>query len=366
MRTLAPPHAEECRANGEDPEGIAIPARGGGCQLHALLRPACRRSPCARERPTRAVPRQPHSPSARERPFTGLVVATSSGTLHDPGLSGAADATLTARPARPSQDPHTGSDCGAAGPPSSADRTHPSRRADERCICKAADGGPSDLADAGGDASSRMMRKQDKGGPFFWSRLESLTNPWPISIRVGQSGPRLSSAPSCTELASRPTSGGPVGLRRGPTRAFRNGSRPDRSTAQRRTAGAADQRPVDHHLAASGAPSADSSGADNEAQARRDRAHREHLPRRWPARATDPCLLAEDPSAVARILRRIPENAQRLLRIPPSFILLSQPALPTSCSHLSDSASRRNPAQLFASRPATTQYAVRTMLHARK
>ena len=227
MRTLAPPRAEECRANGEDPEGIAIPARGGGCQLHALLRPACRRSPCARERPTRAVPRQPHSPSARERPFTGLVVATSSGTLHDPGLSGAADATLTARPARPSQDPHTGSDCGAAGPPSSADRTHPSRRADERCICKAADGGPSDLADAGGDASSRMMRKQDKGGPFLCNQPDSLANLWPISIRVGQSGPRRSTPLPALNGARCPTWDGPSNCSGAGARADESPSEPN-------------------------------------------------------------------------------------------------------------------------------------------
>ena len=218
-------------------------------------------------------PEAAHSLSARGRPSTGLLCGWRSGegARRTRVRARPRTQTLTARTARSSQDPNTGSDCGAGGS-SSADRTHPSGRASERCICTAADGGPGDLEDARGDASSRMMRKQDKGGPFFGSQLESLTNPWPISIRVGQSGPRLSNGPSFTEVASRPTSGGPVERHRGPTRAFQNGSRHDRSTAQRRTACAADPRQVDHHLATSGAPSADSSGADNEAQATPGRA----------------------------------------------------------------------------------------------
>jgi len=210
VRTLAPPHAEECRANGEDPEGIAIPTRGGGCQLHALLRPPCRRSACARERPTRVVPRQPiHFPLADARPQASSVDGDSGeGARRTRVRARPRTQTLTARAARSSQDPNTGSDCGAGGS-SSADRTHPSGRASERCICTAADGGPGDLEDARGDASSRMMRKQDKGGPFFWSRLESLTNLWPISIRVGQSGPPLSTPVPTLNWARCPISGGP-------------------------------------------------------------------------------------------------------------------------------------------------------------
>jgi hypothetical protein len=278
VRTLAPPHAEECRADGEDPEGIAIPSRGGGCQLHALLRPPCRRSACARVRPTRVVPRQPiHFPLADARPQASSVDGDSGeGARRTRVRARPRTQTLTARTSRSSQDPNTGSDCGAGGS-SSADRTHPSGQASERRISTAADGGPGDLEDARGDASTRMMRKQDKGGPFFGSQLESLTNPWPISIRVGQSGPWLSSAPSCAELASRPTPGGPVERHHGPTRAFQNGSRPDRSTAQRRTACAADPRQVDRRLAPSGAPSAGSSAAENDAHATPSRERGEPL-----------------------------------------------------------------------------------------
>ena len=67
--------------------------------------------------------------------------------------------------------------------------------------------------------------------------------------------------------------------------------------------------------------------------------------------------LTERSSVATRILRRIPEDARRLLGIPPSFILLSQLPLPTSSSHLSNPASRRDPAQPSAFRPATTPHA---------
>jgi hypothetical protein len=148
----------------------------------------------------------------------------------------------------------------------------------------------------GAERGKGRLRKQDKGGPFFWSRLESLTNPWPISIRVGQSGPRLSSAPSCTELASRPTSGGPVELHRGPPRTFRNGSCAGRSTAPRRTACAAEPRQIDRHQAPSGAPFAGCSAAENDAHATPSRVRGEHVLRRWSAGATGLLAASEPPT----------------------------------------------------------------------
>lgn len=63
--------------------------------------------------------------------------------------------------------------------------------------------------------------------------------------------------------------------------------------------------------------------------------------------------LTERSSAATRILRQIPEDARRLLGIPPSFILPSQRLLPTFSSHLPNPASRCDPPPPSTFRPAT-------------
>ncbi len=204
-----------------------------------------------------------------------------------------------------------------------------------------------------------MMRKQDKGGPFFWSRLESLTNPWPISIRVGQSGPWLSTPVPALQRASCPTLGGPVpcsGSAARVTRSFRSGFLPDRSTAQRGAACAADPRQVDRHLAPSEAQSAGRSAAANDAQATPSRERDERLPGRSWARATG-SLSASNPPRVGAAgrracWRRIPppqlEYSVGFPRMRSDFRESLRPlscfrglSLPRTRSHLSEHPSRR-------------------------
>ena len=207
-----------------------------------------------------------------------------------------------------------------------------------------------------------MVRKQDKGGPFFWSRLESLANSWPIAIRVGQDGPRiparhLRSTGRAADIRWAVQLQGRLARER--RESFGTELRRDRPSARATQRARQISAPSECSSATENSPRTPRHGRLG-GQMRRMRSAAQPAPlrQRWaPARGTRiPHLLTEGSSAATRTLRRIPENPRRLLRIPPSFILLSQPPLPTSRSHLSDSSSRPAPGQPSAFRPATMHH----------
>ena len=194
----------------------------------------------------------------------------------------------------------------------------------------------------GANPASPGVRKQDKGGPFLCSQPDSLANSWPISIRVGQSGPRRSTPlPALNGHAVRPRAGRATAaeMERVLARVFRNGTPPRPTGCTREAACAADQRAVRvqfHRRERRKDPRTTDAWRTNAAHEIHGATGSAGSHRRQPARHPSPRVLAEGSSAATRILRRIPEDAQRLRRIRPSFILLSRSGSFDNRPHLTD------------------------------
>jgi len=241
----------------------------------------------------------------------------------------------TTRATRSSQDPNAGSDCGAGGPPSSTDRTRPPERADEMLHLHGSGRWP-DLEDAREAASSRMIQEQNdaKARQRRAIFLESAGFTREFVAHFDPRGPKWPTAIDGSSCAQRGTLSDPgrarpvaAELARELTRVLRNGA-PTGQPSARATQRARQIR----------APSECSSTAENRATEPRTtdawRTNAAHEPTgatgsadnpgRQPARHPSPRVLAERSSAAKRVLRRIPEDARRLPRIPPSFILLSR------------------------------------------